>query len=723
MLFLCLGHPISDELSESMSSHVTRLEVENDKLKHELEEIKAKLYNTQQEVEKLLKQSENDYKKKLQESERDHRKQFQNIKKEVSEELHKRFEIQTSELQGALSEKADMIKKYQVRSSQFEKDKLMLAEQVKGLEDQLRCSRHQRDELNSKMEKYKHELQLCNSRLRVCQDSQQSWDSLQGEKADLVQELTNHKDQLHQEKTLLKKVQRENDDLLQQLKTQQEHWRKDKEHCARLHQEKKVLESERHELRNNLDTVRECSDEHIRQLEEQLFALQDKSVAIENLNDYLNNLSVMDNSVDDSQQTRIQTVYDTDLDAHLSTPSSSCNVSFSSVDNNHNDKNTAKFSVSHNNTESDSNRNRLTRIGRNEVRSRGNVSVGSHDRPSLNASVDQTPPRISYVKRNGSSKNSNGSAVSETEKSGSQKFLSRLKSYVKSPKPETTSSNNQDSQTSGRASLRGVQLRQENASFVRNSRHRSTIHGHPLKDTSQLVKQSHSPAIQPKNHRPMSASFHRSHPLRQTMPERRTTVHGSAGSSQYSDGSHNNSFNSLSQSRESVFGSHCSSSHHKSHNNNPSLYHDASSDFDSGLDAFSEGNPSVHNTSRYHHQESSSQESVECQRLVTSIQVISTEIVETYRKLSNGKSAEKVNQLADKLTYLQGKYQSVVADNAKLRQFLQGGSTGTLADLEKRTHELEAENRKLRLIVETLQNTLSGRNPYDDKEYHYFTNV
>ena len=45
------------------------------------------------------------------------------------------------------------------------------------------------------------------------------------------------------------------------------------------------------------------------------------------------------------------------------------------------------------------------------------------------------------------------------------------------------------------------------------------------------------------------------------------------------------------------------------------------------------------------------------------------------------------------------------------------------SDAEQRVFALETENRKLKTIIETLYRSMSGKNPLDKTEYHYFTTV
>lgn len=574
---------------------------------------------------------------------------------------------------------------------------------------------------------------------------------------------------------------------------------------------------------------------------------------MENLNDYLANIPVSEEENGDQHQQSMN-VIDTDLDAHLSLPQTpnnsmipttpnnsmlrtSANTSLVSspmndcshgimdrstdmldsnqnfVDRNHNNKNNPK--VHRNNSYNgsgremdDMNMSRDSNILRPKNRPSYNDLDSSLDsrstsiRPnSVSTDLDisddlEQPARIAYVKRSAS--HTPYSAIGQpTDKSGgSQKFLSKLKNYVKnSPKAEGSSkSSSRDHHhhrssysSSPRTPLHEVQLRngdgtpKNHSSFARNSKHRSTIHGVPMMESSPLVKNEkmHTPVVEAKS-RPTSVPFSRSNSLRQTMPEKRKAYEYAAErklsassrnassaprrshdyvqspnsmNSSHDSGNvtkvhsptyvHNISQQSLPGYLESSSGMGMSSNTQRSHSfraANPlfsspasTCYDknrrvDYSSDIDSGLEVSREnGNNNIMNASApvlYNDQEVVD-ENTDIRRLVTSVQIMSTETVESYYKKSNGRTAEKIRLMADKLLQVQDKNQALLGDNKHLRKILESmsGGSGSLLTLEKRTRELESENRKLRIIVETLQNTLSGKNPYDSKEYHYFTNV
>ena len=735
-----------------MTSHVTRLEVENVELKHELEQIKSKLMSTQQEVETLLNQSEHDYNKRLRSGDT-HR-----------QEVERRYEARMSELREAISRKQGELETCEGRLCESERGRKGLERQLLRVEEQWQAAttkcedlnvqskqlhrelqetrrrihsedtqqlavlkkdkeqlkqenkqlhrtlseskrrinslqnnseqvaelQRDKEELLIETEQLHRELQLVRIKVESVQDNTEQLEALQRDKEELIQQLNTLHGQVSREKEQNISLQRDSNDFMQRLSVQQSHWDRDKEKCLNLEREKAQLQSENQQLKCSLDSLRDCSEEHIKQLEEQVAALQDKSVAIENLNDYLTNLSTVESSTQD--------VIDTDLDAHLD---------FSSVkDDNHNDKSmdtrveridwkSQEVAVPQCSSTPQSARRHVDNKS-------GSLSLCEPDEYTIDSSQlygNDRPTKLTYIKRNASFTASSH----EPERSSSNTFIDKLKSYVK-PYKTMQSRGNESTEIKGhRTPLQEVQLR-EDRNFVRNSRHRSTVHGQSMVEKSPSLKREKlKTPVTHASSRPVSTPFSRGHSLRQTMPERRRPPDHRSGNS------HNNSHYSLvsQDSTRSRSSSQSSCQPPATHCYN----RDYSSDLDSGLGVSAEqaaGRNPTTDTKDGHS--------------VTSIEVVSSsQTVKSSQWQQVSVRGDKCQQaLMERIRRLEEQKQAVSRENSELKKQLESLGTGPS---QKRLQQLEAENRKLRIIVETLQNTLSGRNPYDDKEYHYFTNV
>ena len=84
---------------------------------------------------------------------------------------------------------------------------------------------------------------------------------------------------------------------------------------------------------------------------------------------------------------------------------------------------------------------------------------------------------------------------------------------------------------------------------------------------------------------------------------------------------------------------------------------------------------------------------------------------------------DKWKMFVDKIVDLQDKNQQLIVENSQLRRDFAKlmYATERLDKLESRNLQLEVENRKLTKIIEMLQG--SGRNPHDNRLYHYYSNV
>ena len=104
---------------------------------------------------------------------------------------------------------------------------------------------------------------------------------------------------------------------------------------------------------------------------------------------------------------------------------------------------------------------------------------------------------------------------------------------------------------------------------------------------------------------------------------------------------------------------------------------------------------------------------------VTRIDILSTETVR--KRLSSASN----NSLIQQIVKLQDQNIELAKENKELRKSMDSLKIKDVPDgpSSDKFSQLEKENRKLKMIVQTLQFSLSGKNPYDKNEYHYFTNV
>ena len=134
------------------------------------------------------------------------------------------------------------------------------------------------------------------------------------------------------------------------------------------------------------------------------------------------------------------------------------------------------------------------------------------------------------------------------------------------------------------------------------------------------------------------------------------------------------------------------------------------SDRDSGH-ATSPGSPNMDDSQNSNH-------------ILTSLSIVSSETIRTQiRSSQTPKMDSKWKMFVDKIVDLQDKNQQLIVDNSELRRTM--GSIKYAAErldtLEQRNLQLEVENRKLIKIIGMLQG--SGRNPHDNRLYHFYSNV
>ena len=105
---------------------------------------------------------------------------------------------------------------------------------------------------------------------------------------------------------------------------------------------------------------------------------------------------------------------------------------------------------------------------------------------------------------------------------------------------------------------------------------------------------------------------------------------------------------------------------------------------------------------------------------LTSIEILNADSVTRHLDASMTSMTSPANHsLIDQIVKLQDKNISLTSQNEKLKKSIDA-ATGD-GSLVQKLQKLEAENRKLKMIIETY--TISGKIPYDKTEYHYFTNV
>ena len=108
-------------------------------------------------------------------------------------------------------------------------------------------------------------------------------------------------------------------------------------------------------------------------------------------------------------------------------------------------------------------------------------------------------------------------------------------------------------------------------------------------------------------------------------------------------------------------------------------------------------------------------------------EVYSTETtrIQTVRSVSQGSVNEKWKVFVDKIMELQNKNQTLVLENSEIKRALTSVrlSAERIDALENKNIQLEVENRKLKRICESLQMSLTGKEPYDKRLYHFYSNV
>jgi hypothetical protein len=90
-----------------------------------------------------------------------------------------------------------------------------------------------------------------------------------------------------------------------------------------------------------------------------------------------------------------------------------------------------------------------------------------------------------------------------------------------------------------------------------------------------------------------------------------------------------------------------------------------------------------------------------------------------------GANGDKLKVFVDKIVELQNRNQELMLESSEMRRTLKSIRTTSdrLDALENKNLKLEVENRKLRRICESLQMSLTGKNQYDKRLYHFYSNV
>ncbi|CAH1793297.1 unnamed protein product [Owenia fusiformis] len=105
--------------------------------------------------------------------------------------------------------------------------------------------------------------------------------------------------------------------------------------------------------------------------------------------------------------------------------------------------------------------------------------------------------------------------------------------------------------------------------------------------------------------------------------------------------------------------------------------------------------------------------------------IVATEMlkVEYNNVKKHRKGSNKWKAFVEKIMELQNRLQDLAMENNELKRAF-GPNHVTLEkfnELEKRNVKLETENRRLQKIIESWQSAYGKLNPYDKREYHYFT--
>ena len=716
------GHPISDELTDSMQSHMTKLEVENDQLKSELEEIKTKLQETQQQLERVIDQSEKDYEKRRKEFEKEQAKMRQRITNDVTARVKSDYDAKFKAAQDlSKKEKRQIVEDYDAKITLLEKEisELKLQLEKWTMKDEDSKTSHSTEvlsDLQDQLKKYQQE----NFDLRAKNDRNQKLSKMRSEFTGrdisnndpisnksseamtefhvnnmLEQKLRHVENELQRELGLL---QQEKEDLQLEFEALQEDLALEREKYDTAVADFEKSERENRELKENIETVRECSENHIRSLELDLANLQTKAVAMESLNEYLSNLSSAEDGMSLPNDEKYEDSHDVSRDSLRSLPAD------------------------------------LRQLrSRYEPRNANDADNTYAEICSLNMSQQHRSHRtekINYVKSGIAQKEVK--QLEQAQRSGG--LFDKLRNYVK-PQKENEARKSSKSTTScvpRKATCDVAALREKPPTFDRNSRYRHTIQNIKMKETKQPEHTTRlkTPMTYAQS-KPATFAFSRDHALRKTMPERRTVykfpekrsrdrltlsrdqLAKSRDGSQYSlaatAGSQNNchdiSNDDVNKRKFSVppnpYHAHC-------------FDHSDGGTTDSGLAHSAENSPpnkhqSAELESNFHC--STPQQSRHC---LTSIEILNTESVTKHFVSSPAGNSSLIEQIVK----LQDKNIGLSSENEKLKKSIDATSDGNIL---QRLQQLEAENRKLKIIIETYAQ--SGKIPYDKREYHFFTNV
>lgn len=707
-----------------MQSHVTKLELENEQLKSELEEIKSKLSDTRVELEKVIKQSERDYDKRCKEFEKEQSKLRLTITSEVTQQLERTCDTKVKAAQeAAMLAKKQIIEDYDAKIKHLEMEKKewrtrfdkVTAQQEKLSEQKAKSSKEVIHNLKEQINKCQQE----NEELRAVRGSDKTKPKFKPEfiEKDItndnlanVRELPESSLRLLEQKRQLENelqvkihhLQREKDSLHYELESLRDELAMERDKYDNLLQDYDRVQCERRELKENIDTVRECSENHIRSLEMDLANLQTKTTAMENLNDYLSNLSMSEDGMmlqnDEKYEAENHNPHDVSRDSLRSLP----------ADLRH-------LAASHG--------------GGRRVGLHDSFSSADHTYAEITSPLNKShrPEKIHYVKNGCGSVHKDKARAEPVVKTPG--LLDKLKNYVKPQKDlvdgESKLRKGKDSTSRSRHSPPEGTMR-ERPVFDRNSRHRHTIQNIQLKETSQPYKTAKlkSPVVVAHS-QPVAYPLSRDHALRKTMPERRTRYRFPEKRSMSSrDGSQQSLMLSESQmgfsSRDNIGDAalgHTVSVDDVAMPPNPYHAHCEHRDCctsDSGL-AQSTGNSPPDGSLAA---EAGEHPQLRNKHKLTSIEIINTESV---RRRLPGSNTSLVQQMMK----LQDQNVNLSSQNAELKKSVDSLKFADVNDasVAQKLLKLEAENKKLKMIIETLQYTISGKNPFDKTEYHYFSNV
>ena len=664
---LCVsGHSISEELNDCMSNGMTQLEMERDELQHDLEDTKQRLANTQRELDSLKKTMTDlgDSNKQLAEAKRE----VDSLKKTVADLDDSKTRLSETQREIDTLKKALSDMKHLTVKETQSNEMLLDTEKV----------RKQTPEDPTWQKKQEAFMQKLNAdfELRICQV-----------KSDHEAERKSLKEEYDR---TVSNFNKEREALTHEIERYKESWQSEKDNYTKLESLNKDLISEKYQCKTTIEAIRKNSETCIKELEKEVQALQIQADNAASLTE----TGECSACRRESNQERVEDVM-------------------------------SEIERQYPHLIYTENQPPLSRSRPSSGRFKHGESTPTNS--NVSRSMQCLPVQVSYVE----GPEVNSVTPQRREMSSSTMSMNKNNADImrphplrRSPRPASvmglTGEQLNQRTSGGHATPRRSQHAQSvspQRRFIRGEKARSTVIG----------RNSNKPI-------PTMETFSRSDRKRMTMPEKRSAyVHHSVKPSTPKESSSTSSHTLVTQDTlylQQAFLSqhgtpvssttpsriyHGSNHDHEAHITRVSQHRNDksngyNSDRDSGF-ATSPNSPesSGDSTTRDH---------------FVNFSTINAETLRNSFKTS-GKVSEKWKVFVDKIVELQDKNQQLTSDNAEMKKRHNAVKFNEerISHIEKKNLELELENKKLRKIVESLQSQLSAGNPYDPREYHFYTNV